>query len=511
MLARLAFVAFLWQQLAKISEYAIQLIMLKLTAHYLGPERSGVYAAVGSVLGLALAGIQLGLEESANNFISRAADYPKRVAFLVRALFAKRLLLSLLVGAVIFVAAPLLASANNVNDANYFRILALVLILTATSTLLSYFMLALFENRQVMAVRLLAMVAQVVLLVAFLSRGMDVWGALLAQAIAAGIMLVGFFAFNARHWRVDPEAIPLKPVFSFGFTLGIRNMMDFVLGKAMGIQLLALLGIGLSEIGYYNASFNLRLTIDTFFAAGMGATALVATARLTEKGGAKQLPKAWIYNLKATTLLCVPPMMFFLLHTQAGLAAITSREFIPGTAVCRVLLTLAIVTRVFGGGASGTVLNADGKERLVLRQYIIGGVCNLALDLALIPFFGIYGVAVATGFSSILTSYLGYAAVRSAYAVRFPAAYTVKVVAASAVAAAGTCPFYAYMVPLTSGKVWWLFPAAGVFLLVFLPTLRALRPFDAEDVETARKVGRRIGILVEKFASCSPGATETSA
>ncbi|MEI6514152.1 MAG: hypothetical protein WCO51_12900, partial [bacterium] len=106
--------------------------------------------------------------------------------------------------------------------------------------------------------------------------------------------------------------------------------------------------------------------------------------------------------------------------------------------------------------------------------------------------YELYAVAFAMGLGSILTSALGFSAVKRIYSIKFPTIYTFKILLASTIATLPTIPFH-------SVKILSLVPATFVFLIVFLVLLWALKPFNDEDVEMAGKISRRLGNIIKIF------------
>ncbi|MEI6513704.1 MAG: oligosaccharide flippase family protein, partial [bacterium] len=298
MLARLAFMAFLWQQTAKMSEFAIQFVMTKLTSVFLGPVGAGIYGVVGSTLGLILIGSLFGFEVSANNFLARNADNPNRISFLARALFSRRFVIVIILGLGMFIGAPALANITNIQNPVYYRFAALILIFSSTSSLLTYFQFALFRNKQAMFARVGSLIVQVALLLWFLRHGWGVRGALIAQTLGMAFMFIWFAALGFKLMIPKPEPIPLKPVYKFGITLWVQDLMNFAISKSAAIWILSIFAVPMNLIGLCNAAFNVRMMVDGFFIQGMGATALAATARIAKQGSGERLPQAWLYNVK---------------------------------------------------------------------------------------------------------------------------------------------------------------------------------------------------------------------
>jgi hypothetical protein len=104
------------------------------------------------------------------------------------------------------------------------------------------------------------------------------------------------------------------------------------------------------------------------------------------------------------------------------------------------------------------------------------------------------------GLGSILTSALGFSAVKRIYRIKFPTIYTFKILLASTIATLPTIPFH-------SVKILSLVPATFVFLIVFLVLLGVLKPFNDEDVDMATKISKRMGDIVQKFAPHSLSGT----
>lgn len=488
---------FVWQQGGKMFEMLLFTIISIVVARLLGPEKSGVYAAVGAVQGMLCAFVAFGYEESLTNFLGRYSDKPGIISFILRELLKRRLMyVSLAMGLMAALASFVTASQGIRGYEWAVQLSALMGILSSLGTFFTFTLIALFDVKVNNVMRAVTLVVQLVLVVWLIRAGYGIAGAIWSFIIAMTVYLIGIAWPVVRRMLPTPERIELKPVVRFGLGLWVNALVGLVLGKQLGLIVLGAFGVEEAWRGYFNAAFNTRVLADQLMLAGFGGTALAAAARLAERQGTEGLALAWRLNVRLTTLLAVPTMVFFMFQAPRAIQLLFGGAFLPAATVFLWLAAPTLIARAYGGGASSTVMSAGGMVSLVVKQYVIGGVASVVLSVLAVWLFRPYGaeaavsaLALAMGIAFIITSGLGFAVVRRVYEVRFPTAYTVKVFAISALAGVST-------LWLVGGRSLWVLPLAVQFILVFYVLARLVRPLSAEDYSVAQKASRRISKFV---------------
>ncbi len=465
-------------------------------SHFLGPGPMGVYAAVGALQGTLVVFISLGFEDSLTNYLGRHAERPGIVSFILRELLKRRIALALVSMGLLAALAGPLAAAQHISGYEWaIWLMAAAGAMTSVASLISFSLIAMFDVKASTIVRTVALVVNVALMFA-LVRHYQLLGVIWAFVIGSAIFLFGLIPAVYKRLTAPPEPTELKPVIRFGLGIYVNTVMNLTLGKQLGVLLLGLFAIGgvrqTEYVGYFNNAFNAKVLVDTLLIAGLGGTALAAASRLAERRGKEGLAVAWRLNVKLTTMLSVPTMIFFLFHARETIVLLYGHKFEPATTPFVWLTAWGILVRIYGGGASSTVMSAGGMVRLVVQQYIIGGFVSLILCyLAVLttrnddPMITLIAISVALSIGLLLVSALGFRVVKKTYHVAFPLVFTLKVILGGCIAGAST-------LWLHSSHSWVILPLSVQYAVVFYLAMRVLKPLTAEDFEVASMASRRI-------------------
>lgn len=180
----------------------------------------------------------------------------------------------------------------------------------------------------------------------------------------------------------------IKPIFTFfGMSVvsSIYEMLDTTLLGFLSDNL---------NIGYYSAANKLNMTF----------------LRLITASTAVILPRLTYYNqnrnedeYKTLTTKIFYIVLFFTVPVSFGLYALSSplvmlfsgESFIPAVSVMHILAPLIVVMSI--SDITGVqILPSIGKEKVSLISYIVGAVCNIILNIILIPRKGALGAAIGS-------------------------------------------------------------------------------------------------------------------
>lgn len=512
---------FFWQQGGKLFEQLLGMAIGIIVARLLGPALYGMYGKVGNLPGLVVAFVSLGYEDSLTNYLGRYTDQPGVISFLLREVVKRRLLYTGIAMAALALLARQIAHWQDFVGYEWaFNLMALYCFLTSLANLFTMSLIALFDVKANSILRVISLTLQLGLAYALLKRGYGLQGAIVAGLIGIVLLTVGLSVQVAMRMKPAPTRVELKPVLRFGVGIWITSVVGVLIGKQLGIAMLSLFKIADTHIGYFNAAFNGRMFADTLLLAGLGGTALAAASRLAERKGADGLAIAWRLNVRLTTALAVPSMLFFSFQGYRALTLIFGKDFGPAFVPFLWMVGLQLVTRVFGGGASSTVMSAGGRVALVVRQYVISGVASVVLVYLALHLFHnrpagevVVAVSVALGSATVLLSIMGFAHVRSTYQVRFPTAFTLKILLAGVLAGLSTMwlPMgnwdqmrFLMQLAITAGL-------ALQYTVVFYLLMRVLRPLSAEDYDVAVRASKRVSKFIRPMVGeriVPPEATE---
>lgn len=185
--------------------------------------------------------------------------------------------------------------------------------------------------------------------------------------------------------KKTPSVRKTIPFMWLGMLYVILNRSDIVmLGTLAGPR----------PAGVYSVSSR-AAELVTLLLIASGTVIAPRVAALLSTGDTVKL-QALVSSISRRSFMLTLPVAFFLIAFAPWLLKLLyGIDYVAGSVALQIL-TVAQLFNVFTG-PSATVLNMMGHEKKVAWTIGIAAVCNIALDGALIPWFGATGAAFATG------------------------------------------------------------------------------------------------------------------
>jgi O-antigen/teichoic acid export membrane protein len=233
---------------------------------------------------------------------------------------------------------------------------------------------------------------RIVLTVVALSAGWGLRGAMLAlfaTNVLAAMLAAGALLKRLRPNRSPPEYKHLRELFGFSSVSWVATL------ASTGLVWLDTLLLGLfgtpDEVGVYQVATRLVL-LATVFMQPIGASFAPRVADLHQRGRRDALQH--IYALATSWILRMSlPAFIVLIVFPSELLSFFGPRFTAGATVA-VLLAIGQLFDV-ATGPCGHVLVMSGRPSLSMASNIFGLVLNVALNLWLIPAYGIVGAGIA--------------------------------------------------------------------------------------------------------------------
>jgi O-antigen/teichoic acid export membrane protein len=222
--------------------------------------------------------------------------------------------------------------------------------------------------------------------------GLGVGGAILAYLVysAVGALAVAIAAFRTPQDGVVAEPAPIRSLFNYGLRLYPASLSGFFSYRA-DVYLLALLGTSAANLGLYSIAVGLAELL--FFLPDSVVTVFfphVAGGSRAEADG--QAGVVTRVTIAATGLAALP----------LAVAAVIAVNVILPAYVGSLPALFVLMPGVVMLSASKTLtayLNGIGRGGIVSMTALTSLAANIALNLVLIPSFGIVGAAAASLFS----------------------------------------------------------------------------------------------------------------
>lgn len=207
------------------------------------------------------------------------------------------------------------------------------------------------------------------------------------------ILIRDCMGFGASLWNTAA----LRATTIFGFYVVLGNSVSFLNTQIDSIMI----GYYLSpiEVGIYAVAVLLAQTLTLIPGAVQRVTA-PATATLYGKGDIGAIRKIIYSTMKKAFLVSAAIALVLVIFGQFFISLFFTPEFLPAYVPLLVLLIGHTIFAPFM--AIGSTLASIGKVNIPFRIHFICGVLNIALNILLIPLFGIMGAAVSTTITHIV-------------------------------------------------------------------------------------------------------------
>jgi len=361
-----------------------------MTARYLGPEGRGVLATLAVLTGLSLQFGNPGLHTGNVYFVSRQ---PHRAA----GVMGNTLVVSVVAGLLAAVVAIALAAMRP----GWFPGIPRLLILLTAAVLPFQFMILLYQNtllglHEITAFNLFE-VGNKILTVALLAA----WLLLIGGGAAGAVVLFSAMAvlFGTASALYCARRVPFRPrldralfreMIRYGGRVYVACLLAFLVIRSD--MLLVNFFRGTPEAGVYSIAVQIADTL-LLLPVTIG---MILMPRIASQG-TERSEEVTARVLRHTALL-----MTLMVGAAAATVAPVVRLLYGSGFEGAILTTWCLLPGVWALGLNGVLMNhfsARGMPPVTMAAPFVGLVLNVALNLAIVPRFGIAGAAVTSSFA----------------------------------------------------------------------------------------------------------------
>lgn len=392
--------------LAKFAEAALSVLLLVILARGLNADALGIYAFALALASLLSVPARMGLPPLVVRETARGLSSGDWSA--VRGLWRWAHIVALTLSLSAALAMAFWATRGGAEDASLRQTLLWGAALIPFLTLVGIRTAALQGLRHVVASVLADQVFRPAVLVCFVGGVVLSSATDLSPPIAMALtVLSALLAFLLGGWlllRARPESMALAPhryfprlwllaAWPMALTQGFQQI-----NRHIDLILLGILATK-TDVGLYRIAAQGALMVSL----GLAALNMVIApfmAQLHAKGEHLKLQKLVTRTAQASLLFAILAWVAFALLGEWLLITFFGAEFTPAF-LPLLILGLGQVLNA-GFGAVGLLLNMTGHERDVTKVVGFSAGANILLNLALVPFFGAIGAAIATSLSLLL-------------------------------------------------------------------------------------------------------------
>jgi len=235
----------------------------------------------------------------------------------------------------------------------------------------------------------------VILLVGVLGFGIE--GAAFAYLFGAlAIAIFGLTLFWRRYPRIIKEKIQItkplvKKLFLFALPVFIGGLGGLIIGYTDTLMITVFRS--LPEVGFYQA-VQPTAQILWYFATSLVAILFPMISELWARRERKLLGNALRFLTKFAFILIIPAALVFIAFPDITINLLFGPRYLAGTTALQILAGAAIVYTLYAILVS--VINGIGKPIINTKVVALMAGLNFAVNLLLIPVYGIEGAAIAT-------------------------------------------------------------------------------------------------------------------
>jgi O-antigen/teichoic acid export membrane protein len=492
-LANQAGLNFVGKILGRALEFALVLVITRLAS----PTAYGIFTLAMSVVLFARGISSLNIHSAVDYFVPKflSDDQLGKAKGALLDMVTLAGVSTLLGAAVVFAARGLLSDLFS--EPNLAVVLPLLVLLipleTAKQILLSVFNSIQRQDYRLLVEQLVGPVARILLVGAFLLAGAGLFGLVsgyllgLFVAVAVGTLIV----VRRVEWLRTTSAVSVsrRSLLSYsvplifagiGYTL-VAQIDYFVIGYFMPS----------SAVGRYRVGYLLGVNVYLFY------TAVSLVFKPTVPGlsdDPDELLSRYQAAVRWILLLSLPVGGTLVIAPDVYLSVLFGTEYLPAAAAVVAITLGYVVNSSFG--PTGAVLEGLAYTRLQSINAAVLLVSNVALDVLLVPQFGILGAALGTASSFVV---YGFAGVLEVYFLRGIVPYTTQLVPVC-LASVPALVVGVLFVRLVSETILVAVVLPVLVVSLFVVSLRTLNGFTEDDLTVARGVDSRLGYpLVERF------------
>jgi len=250
-----------------------------------------------------------------------------------------------------------------------------------------------------------------------------------ALAYLAGLGVTVFIAtglFTKRHADIIRAKLEiskglLKELFAFALPVLIGALASAIIGY-MGTLALAIFR-SLPEVGFYQVAYpaaNLLL----YFPIAMGAVLFPMISELWAKKKHDLIGEAMHTLIKFSLIFIAPAALIIITFPDVVISTLFGSEYLAASTALQILALMAIVQTLYI--ISNKMIFGIGKPAISTVVLIIMGCFNFALNLILIPTYGVEGAAVAAFLSMLVGFSLSLNFARKYVKFRVPSSPLIK-------------------------------------------------------------------------------------
>jgi O-antigen/teichoic acid export membrane protein len=284
----------------------------------------------------------------------------------------------------------------------------------------------------------------------------------------------------------------IKTLLKYGLPLSISAIVGGFLSQFYNV----LLANYCSDVFIGNLQVALNFgSIVTFFVMPILTVLLPAFSKLDSQKERETLGNVFQFSVKYASILIVPVAFIVMALAQPGVSTIFSGKY-SYTPLYLALYVVTFVYTAFGYLSIENIIKSQGKTDVNMKLTLLSSAMALALNIVLIPMFGILGFLATNIVSGVPSLIIALWWIKKNYGATINWVSSAKILLASILAAAVT-----YIVTLELNIPSWLNLIVGavLFLATYLVATPMLGAIDKADIRNFQEIVCGLGPLAPIF------------
>ena len=302
--------------------------------------------------------------------------------------------------------------------------------------------------------------------------------------------IVGISILNSRVQKILRK--DLKPKFDFKniISFSLPLMVTGVLGAALAWTDTIFIGIFKSDadVGVYNAAYIIASALMIFWFS-FGDIFYPIISELYSKKAKDSIRKTFEAASRWIFIISFPIFLVVLVFSSTVISLLFGQDYQKASMPLSILIVGYFLITLFGLAEHGLI--AFKKTKFLGIVTSIGFFVNVALNIILIPLYGIAGAAIATTFSISVVTLFKLVYFKRILKFNFDKMLYLKFVCAGI--AAFLTVFYSFKL-IWFMKMYFFLPALTAYFLLYFMLLVVFKSFSDEDISVMEAVERKLGV-----------------
>ena len=389
-----------WIVACKLVQAALGLLVSMVTARYLGPSQYGLVSYAVSIATFLTPAAQLGLTATLVHEMIRSPEEEGKI-------LGTSIAMSMLSSLVCILGASLFVSVTNPGEAVTLRVCQLysLLLLAQGAELTLYWfqtkLLSKYTALTTLVIYVMISLYQILILIKGRSLYLYVISKALEHGMIAAVLLVFYRRLGGQKLRFSFQQA--KNLFQRSRHFMLASLMIMAYAQADRIMIRNM--IGDAAMGFYAAAVMCANLTDFIF------MAIIDSLRPVVLDAKRRNRKAFENGMSALYAI-----VFYMVLVQSVMITLFARpmillmcgsEYLPAVQTLRIIVWYTAFSYI--GSARSIWITAESKQRVLWMVNLSGAALNIALNLAMIPVWGIEGAAVASLITQIFVNVIaGY-------------------------------------------------------------------------------------------------------